>query len=155
MEHKWPALETDSNLSTPLSELVTEKLPWLFREFGFRVVSSGFEPAHFGDSHVILQSDTLRLRFTRDRGQVLIDVGVTSEPEHWWGLIALCEVIRNASIQPRYKLDALASVLQENFSALAEALGPKLPETRQELERRAAERLRALRAQMQFLQQKT
>jgi hypothetical protein len=145
MEHKWSeSLETDGNLSVPLAELLVEGQPWLFQERGFRIVHSEYEPQHFGNSLVLLQSDTLRLRFVRDRGQVLVALGSPSDPEDWWGLISLCEVIQNSAVKPRYKLDVLASLLRDNFPALEEAMGPKRAETKKEIERHRQERLKAL-----------
>jgi hypothetical protein len=145
MEHKWSqSLEVDGNVTVPLAELVSEKLPWLFRELGFRILESNYDANNFGDSLVVLQSDRIRLRFERDRGQVLVALGPLSEPRTWWGLISLCEVIRKESVEPRHKLDALGAILRENLPALAEALGPKLLETRQEIEKRQQERLKAL-----------
>lgn len=68
---------------------------WRLRRYaryeGFRIVRSEFDPRHFGDSVVTLQSDALRLRFVRDRGQVILDVGPTSEPDTWWGFLAIYE----------------------------------------------------------------
>jgi len=136
--------EIDENLSVPLQELLTAKLPWLFQDLGFSAVGSWYDPAHFGDSLVTLQSDRLNLQFDRDKGQVTVSVGPLSEPETWWGLIEVLQIIQDREIEPRYKLDVLAPLLQDNYPALVEALGPKLSETRQGVERRREERLKAL-----------
>jgi len=144
MELQWSQnLEVDGNVTIPLAELVSERLPWLFREFGFRILESEYDANNFGNSLVVLQSDRIRLRFERDRGQVLAALGPLSEPRTWWGLISLCEVIRNENVTPRYKLDALGAILRDNLPALVEALGPKLSETRQEIEKRRQERSKA------------
>ena len=145
MEAKWSEpLETDGNLSLPLERLVTERLPWLFQELGFRVTSSTFDPRSFGDSIVILESDNLRLRFERDRGQVIVYLAAGSEPQKWFSLVSLYEAVHNGSVEPRYTLEANASLLRTEFPALVEALGPKLPETQKEIDRRKNQRLRAL-----------
>ena len=74
-------LETDGNLGVPLKPLLAEKLPWLFEELGFRVTYSDYCPAQFGDSTVILDSACVRLRFVRDRGQIMIAFANLSEPD--------------------------------------------------------------------------
>ncbi len=145
MEPKWSEpLETDRSLSFPLDQLLTERLPWLFKELGFRVVSSNYDAGSFGNSTVILESDSLRLRFVRDRGQVLLDLAPVSERQKWFSLGSLYEAIHHESVKPEYTLDAKGSLLQKEFPALVEALGPKLRETQDEIERRKKERLRAL-----------
>jgi hypothetical protein len=77
----------------PLKPLIEEKFPWLFEELGFRAVAWSYNPKVFGDSTLTLESDTVRLRFTRDRGEIRADLASISEPETWWGLVSLLEVI--------------------------------------------------------------
>jgi hypothetical protein len=36
--------------SVTLKQEVTEQLPWLFQELGFRIVEDGFDPKSFGNS---------------------------------------------------------------------------------------------------------
>jgi hypothetical protein len=74
----------------------------------------------------------------------MLDVAANSEPEKWFGLHSLYEVIHNESIKPRFTLNAQGELLKQEFTALVEALGPKLLETQKELERRRNERLRTL-----------
>jgi hypothetical protein len=45
---------------------------FLFRPRWFRFVDSRVDESFGGDAYVILESRTLRLRFTRDRGQLLL-----------------------------------------------------------------------------------
>jgi hypothetical protein len=137
-------LETDGNLSVPLKPLLVERLPWLFEDLGFRLTHSDYDPAHFGNSIAILDSEALRLGFVRDRGQVMLDVAALAEPEGWYGLWSLYEAMHNERIKPRYTLNAVGGLLKQEFSALVEALGPKLHETQKEIERLKIERLRAL-----------
>jgi len=63
--------------SIPLKQEVTEQLPWLFEELGFRVVEDHFDPKSFGNSFVTLGSPGLQVRFVRDRGQISAEVCVT------------------------------------------------------------------------------
>jgi len=120
---------------------VTEQLPWLFQELGFRIVEDRFDPKEgFGNSIVKLESANFRVLLSRDRGQILADVAAHSDPETWWNLEHVCEIISGQSINPDFELSAAATLLRNNVSALADYLGPKFPETKRELERRAAER---------------
>lgn len=136
--------ETDQSFSGPLAPIIAERLPWLFEELGFRLTYSDYDAAHFGDSTVILNSDRIRLRFVRDRGQVMLDLATVAESERWFNLWSLYQVIHDESIKPRFTLNAVGHLLKQEFTALVEALGPKLLETQKEVERRKIERLRAL-----------
>jgi hypothetical protein len=111
-----------------------------FEDLAFRVAYSDYDPASFGNSLVILDSDSIRLRFMRDRSQIMLDLAATSEPEDWLGLWWLYEAIHNESIKPRFTLNAVGDLLKQEFTALVEALGPKLLQTQKEIERRRSER---------------
>jgi hypothetical protein len=121
----------------PLKELIEEKFPWLFEELGFRAVAWSYNPKVFGDSVVTLESDTLRLRFIRDRGAIRANLASISEPETWWDLVALLEVIHG--VKPEPQLEGVAPLVRTNYGHLVQALGPQLSETKRELERLAEE----------------
>jgi hypothetical protein len=129
--------------SIPLKQEVTEQLPWLFQDFGLRVVEDDFDPKSFGNSFVTLESTGLRVRFIRDRGQVSAEVASCSDPGRWWNLEHVCELIAGRSVEPGFELSSVGALLRNNFPALVEALGPKFSETKRELERKAEERKRA------------
>lgn len=74
----------------------------------------------------------------------MLDVASLAEPEGWFGFWSLFEAIHKESAKPRYTLNAIGGVLRQEFTALVEAFGRKLPETKKEIERRRLERLRAL-----------
>jgi hypothetical protein len=57
------------------------------------VVKEQQESASFGDSLVTLESGELRLRVTRDRGQVLVYFGSTVEPETWFDSQLVAETL--------------------------------------------------------------
>lgn len=129
--------------SIPLKQEVAEQLPWLFQDFGFRVVEDDFDPKSFGNSFVTLESPALRVRFIRDRGQVSAEIASGSEPRMWWNLEHVCELIAGRSVEPGFELSSVSALLRNNLPALMEALGPNFPETKRELERRAEERKRS------------
>lgn len=115
-------LETDRSFSGPLKPVLAERLPWLFEGLGFRVTYSEYAWANFGNSVVILDSDSIRLRFVCDRSQIMLDLAARSEPERWFSLWQLYEVIHRQSVKPRYTLDAVGDVLRQEFVALVKAL---------------------------------
>jgi hypothetical protein len=126
----------------PLKELIEEKFPWLSEELGFRPVAWSYNPKVYWDSVVTLESNTLRLRFTRDRGDIRADLASISEPETWWNLVALLEVIHG--VKPETQLEGVAPLVRTNYSQLVQALGPQLSETKKELERLEEERRRVM-----------
>jgi hypothetical protein len=132
------------NLSVPLKQQLGENCPWLFEELGFVVVYHDYAPASFGDSLVILESPVLRVRFVRDRGQVLAAVGSVADPAKWWPVTFVLEAVRGKLPEPNFELAVVAASVRDNLSGLIEAMGPKYAETKQELERRGAERIRRL-----------
>jgi hypothetical protein len=134
------------DLSTPLKQQLVESCPWLFEELGFVILYDDYDPKNFGDSIVILKSSSLRLRFVRDRGQVVAYVrsAADPDPEKWWSVGCVLEAINGKLPESSFELVVVATHLRGNLPALIEAMGPRYWETRSELERRAAERLREL-----------
>lgn len=130
------------DLSTPLKQQLVESYPRLFEELGFQVVYHDYDPKNFGDSLVILRSPSLRVRLVRDRGQVLAYVGSAADPEKWWPVTFVLEAIRDKLPEPNFELATVVSSLRDNLSDLIEAMGPKYAETKHELQRRGAERIR-------------
>ncbi len=133
------------NLKIPLKQQVINDQPWLFDDLGFSIVEDDYRPDAFGNSFVTLESTILRLRFVRDRGQVWADVGSPTDPKTWWHLLFVLEAVLGKRPDLRFDLDEAASLLRDNFSTLAEALGPRLSETKRQLDRFQEKRLRDLR----------
>ena len=121
----------------PLKEVLETKFPWLFDELGFRVVSHSYSPAQFGDSEVVLESPTLRLRFRRDRGEVRLEIAAPGETK-WWEFKFVWEAIFHEFPEPA--LEGYGPLIRSSYSAIAEALGPSLPKTLAMLEQQEAER---------------
>jgi hypothetical protein len=60
---------------------------FLFRPGGFRFVDSRVDESFGGDAMVVLESSTTRLRFTRDRAQLLMTFQpITGKPKEWFSL---------------------------------------------------------------------
>lgn len=129
---------------TPLKVAVIESLPWLCKDFGFRVVEDGFDAVSFGNSYVTLEAPGLRVRFVRDRGEIYAQVASRSEPHTWWALEDACELLAGQKVEIGSDLLAAANSLRDNLPALLECFGPHLSQTRRNLQKRAEERRQAL-----------
>jgi len=129
----------------PLIEEIHDSIPWILNELRFRIVQDSYAPEAFGNCVVVLNGPQFRLRLVRDRGQILADLAPLIDPEKWWNLVFLLEVIHGKMPEPEFGLVAVAYRVRDNLLALVEAMGPRWTETRRELERRSQLRLRALR----------
>src|SRR5208282_4584885 len=122
------------DLVNPLVRKIQERLPWLLSDYGFRIVSFSYSAKSFGDCHVLLESEQLRLVFTRDRGFGGATLAVRADPEKSYELGFLLLAIQGE--RPDFGFEGTAALLKSNWPAIVEALGPKLAETKQEYERR-------------------
>ncbi|HEY7337193.1 MAG TPA: hypothetical protein VH639_20045 [Bryobacteraceae bacterium] len=131
---------------SPLAQQITDKLPWLFDELGFSIAHDEYDPKAFGDCLVILKNDTLRLRFVKDRYISYVDLRLPSdpEPERWWSMDYVLEIIGGHLPEPTKNVEVLGSRLRENLPALMEAVGPRLEQTKRAVEQRARERRQAI-----------
>jgi hypothetical protein len=127
-----------------VAQQVSEQLPWLFRDLGFRVVGDSYHPKSFGDCAVSLESDILKLRFSRERGKIFAEPAALSKPE-WWDLTLVLQAIQIDLPEPAIDLEAQGASIRDHFAALAKALGPQYPQTKQEIERQLEKRTPALR----------
>ena len=130
-------------LVNPLVRLICERLPWLFSEYRFKVVDYSYDARAFGNCLVILDSETLLLRFVRDRGLTTVELAARANPDVWYGLGSLLKMLHGEP--PDAAFEGTAVLLKENWPALTKALGPKLIETKREQERLREEGLRTLR----------
>jgi uncharacterized membrane protein YdbT with pleckstrin-like domain len=92
----------------------------------------------YDTSMVVLESDAFRLRFRRELGMVDAQIAALSQPEEWWNLTFICEAVFGEKPEP--SLEGYGPLIRRNLAGLTEALGPKLPETREAIARQAAER---------------
>jgi len=116
----------------PLKDEVVEKLPWLFSDLNFKLTYFEYEPRAMGEM-VLLESESLRLRFIRERSVVFVELAPPSEPDRWLDLKRLWESLKGERPQP--ELQGLAWFVRDNLVTLAEALGPNFQKTKLEYER--------------------
>jgi hypothetical protein len=121
----------------PLKEEVTNRLPWLLQDLGFRITFHDYSYKAMGSSVVELQSDSLRLRFVRDRGPVYVEVAPLSDPERWLELKPLWAILTGHIADP--ELEGWGWFIRDNFAQLADVLGPRFPQTLQKFEQRQSE----------------
>ena len=65
---------TPRNMSISLEHELASEVRQLCVNHGFQVPSAQYSPESFGNSIVVLESATLRIRLIRDRGQAGVDV---------------------------------------------------------------------------------
>jgi hypothetical protein len=131
-------------MTNPFLEDMKIALPWLFREMGFRVTSQGYYYKLMGSAVVDLDSGSipLRLRFVCDQLSVVAQVAPVSGSE-WANVYRVLEAINGELPESAPSLEAQAVLFRDHLSELEEAMGPRWPETMQELERLHQVRLRA------------
>ena len=113
-------------MSATIYEEIRPFFSALLDEHGFRLVSESYEPASFGNGLIVLQSEDLRLRFVRDRGQVFADVGPSGQTgEHWHQLQRVMEFLQRhdspadaSDARRAASLDELGVWLKENYEGV-------------------------------------
>ena len=51
-----------------------DEYSFLYKEFDYKIVDSLYTKVFGGDSYIILSNNQLQIRFTRDRGQLFIQI---------------------------------------------------------------------------------
>jgi hypothetical protein len=128
------------DLVNPLVRKIQERLPWLF-EYGFSIVDYSYHPGSFGNCIVTLESESLRLRFVRDRGFCSAELASRTDPEKSYELGFFLLTIQGE--RPDVGFEGTAFLLKDNWPAIIEALGPKLAETKQKYEHREQKSMEA------------
>lgn len=124
-------------MTGPLKEQIENRLPWLFQDLGFRVTYSDYSPKYFGDSLVVIQSDSLRLRFVREKSMIGLALASLSEPDQWMELGFLWLTLTGDRPDP--DLEGWAWFFREHLAELTDALGPRFAQTKLEYKRRDEE----------------
>jgi len=131
---------------------MTEILDYLARFCSFlwagsryRIVDSAVSPSFGGDAWVTVASDELRLRFVRDRGQLMLDVQGPADGKDWYSIDLLRRLITGER-QDSALLDAgYAAFLREHLARIESLFFPEeAAETRsrlRELKRKRAKEL--------------
>jgi len=57
-----------------LKEELTNRLPWLFDDLGFRIGEHNYSYKQMGSSFAVLESSSLRVKFVNERGSIGVEV---------------------------------------------------------------------------------
>jgi hypothetical protein len=115
-------------MTGPLRDEVNARLPWLAQNFGFRITNHDYSYKHMGDSFVDLRSDSVHLRFVRDRSSIGLRLASPKEPERWFEAGFLWFAL--TGVRPDPELEGWAWFFREHAESFAEALGPRFEETK-------------------------
>jgi hypothetical protein len=100
----------------PLVQQISERMPWLSSDYGFRVVDYSYDATSFGNCIVTMESETLLLRLHRDRGIGYAELASQTDPEYWFELSLLLRPILGERPDPNFEGTAL--LLKNNLPAL-------------------------------------
>jgi hypothetical protein len=129
-------------MTGPLRDEVNNRLAWLAADFGFTVANHDFSYKHMGDSFVELRSDSIHLKFVRDRSSIGLHVASPAEPERWFEAGFLWLALTGNRPDP--ELEGWAGFYREHADAFADALGPRFEETKASYSQRERESLETL-----------
>jgi hypothetical protein len=132
-----------------LSERVKRAFPYLSGPNGFTVMEDQYYPDHFGNEVVVVESSNLRLRFTKDRGNVGAEIGSWAETEQWYPLSDVVDIVMRDSGGDEgkgpYDFDSLGSWLGRHLPRVLESLsGAQYKAMKESLERLAQARVKKL-----------
>jgi hypothetical protein len=120
-----------------LKEELSNRLPWLFDDLGFRIREHDFSYKHMGSLFVVLESGSLRVQFVNDRGSIVVQVASLSEPLRWMDLGFLW--LSLTGDRPSPELEGWAWFLRDHVAQIAEALGPDFEKTKAAFDQREKE----------------
>jgi hypothetical protein len=103
-----------------LKTLVENYFGFLLKDYGFRVIHQEEYPEHQGNALVVLESNTCRVRFTTERGQVFMDLGPRDAPTRWrdttpnvwFDLMTVIAFLTNGAQRLQYDTGALDAQMQ-------------------------------------------
>lgn len=121
-------------------ESVEKSFEQLIRTHGFRMLTAAYDRQDFGNTVVVLESESVLVRVVRDRGQVFVEIASVAEPGNWYPLDRVIEATAGSGVEPPggtpMALEVASSLIEENYSRLTAALDPHCYfETKRELER--------------------
>jgi hypothetical protein len=108
---------------------------------------SSIASPYFGDASVVVAAPTFRVRVTRDRGLVSVDISSHERPEDWYPLEWAVALIRGGPPGPpgTIGLEEAASLVHTHAKAIGELVsGSRAKETRDRFNEFADERLASL-----------
>jgi len=120
-----------------LKEELTNRLPWLFDDLGFRIGEHNYSYKQMGSWFAVLESSSFRVKFVNERGSIGVEVASLSEPERWMELGFLW--LSLTGDRPNPQLEGWAWFLRDHVAQIAEALGPNFEKIRAAFDQRERE----------------
>lgn len=118
-----------------IRDFLAEHLDFLSDE-GFREAGSEQTGHNGGDAWLVMESDRLRLRFVRDRGQLLLDLQPVAPTSHreWFSVDLVRRLCRGRPERSAVLDEGYADFLREQLPDLVVRFAPdRWPRTREEL----------------------
>jgi hypothetical protein len=109
-------------MSTTFFTDIRRLFSYLFDSYGFKVIKEEYHEDQFGDCLGVYQSDALKITFSRDRGQDLIEVDALKDPHNSYDFRIICELIEKNTHGRDYgklfSLEESAELMKEYFPAI-------------------------------------
>ncbi len=99
------------------SRILQELKPYfdfLFYDYGFKQIE-GSNSEYFGDSISIICSNDFCLRLIKDKGQIFIEIGLTSKDEKWFDINLVIMHLDNSKIYKKYSILEIRNFLLNNY----------------------------------------
>ena len=80
----------ENSITTPLKSSIERHFPYLFEKCGFKFIDP---EKNYGGNIVVAKSESLKIRFIRDRPDFFVDVGPAGEPERWIELYKIIDLL--------------------------------------------------------------
>lgn len=129
------------DLEQSIPRLLRESAPWVFEELEFRVVHD--EPVlirSFGNTYCILENALIGLKFTRDRGEVFLEIAFTTDRSHWWQLSDVFAVLVGVERVPDRSIIGITTDLRKIYKLLIGRIEASEHEVKSAIQVREAER---------------
>jgi hypothetical protein len=95
---------------------------FLFEDYGFRFVDSLFSKSFGGDAYITLESENIKMRFTFDRRQLLLEFSSRIKSKSSWFSIDLISQLITGVVETSSLVDDYyAKFLEKNMGAINEA----------------------------------
>jgi hypothetical protein len=121
----------------PILAFIDAHMDYLWEGDRYSVVGSQSRSSNGGDALLVVESPTLRLRFVRDRGQLLLDFQPAAEHRDEWWSVDLVRRLLLGRPEPSAVLDeSYAAFLGEHLTEVEARFGAeRWPATRDELKK--------------------
>jgi hypothetical protein len=132
---------------TLILAFIAAHLGFLWDGARYRITGSEVSTSNGGDALLLVESDELRLRFVRDRGQLFLDFQPSfSSPDREWFSIDLVRRLQTGHREESAELDGgYASFLQEHLQEIEHQFGAdEWPATSASLKKLKAKRAKEL-----------